>query len=181
MHYRRRREGKDMDAPMRLAKQPTVCTVEGCSSKARARGWCPKHYARWQKHGDPLTLTQLAPGTRTRYRDPRTGYVYTYVVGNGKGKLEHRVVMEEHLGRALDRCESVHHKNGIRHDNRIENLELWASPHKSGQRVEDLVAFVVSHYPEAVEAALNDSRARPSSPAFPQHLSPPPTRKGVSP
>lgn len=66
--------------------------------------------------------------------------------------------MEDVLGRSLLPNESVHHKNGVRHDNRPENLELWVSEsgkHRKGQRVEDLVAFVVENYPEAVEAALS--------------------------
>lgn len=67
--------------------------------------------------------------------------------------------MERVLGRSLERFENVHHKNGIRDDNRLENLELWAKPQPHGQRPADLAEWVVENYPELVEAA-QDKRAQ---------------------
>lgn len=54
---------------------------------------------------------------------------------------EHRMIMSEIIGRPLLRTEQVHHKNGIRYDNRPENLELWTTSQPSGQRVEDRIKW----------------------------------------
>jgi hypothetical protein len=113
------------------------------------RDYCRKHARAAQLYGDPLAKRHKAPGTGSFTNE---GYFQI------NGKLEHRRVMEEVLGRSLHAFETVHHKNGVRTDNRPENLELWTSRgHPNGQRVTDLVRWVVKYYPEVVEGMSDAS------------------------
>lgn len=79
------------------------------------------------------------------------GYIIINVSPNNR-ILEHVLVMEKAIGRRLGKEETVHHKNGVRDDNRIENLELWSSSHPPGQRIQDkldwAVEFIRKHKPE---------------------------------
>lgn len=64
-----------------------------------------------------------------RYKDNHSGYVWVHnpehPLCNKKGYvLEHRLVMEKFIGRNLKSNEIIHHRNKIKDDNKIENLEI---------------------------------------------------------
>lgn len=128
-----------------------VCAVEGCARLANVRGYCSMHDQRIRKYREP---GPVGPKTRAKGTGCLTPSGYLRITVDGKPIPEHRHVMESRIGRPIESWETVHHKNGVRSDNRAENLELWIRGHPGGQRVEDMAAFMVEHYRDAVMAAL---------------------------
>lgn len=146
-HYQRvlRKTRLALDAPLRSTGR--LCSLETCDRPHSAKGFCGTHYKRVLAHGDPLEHVPIrsARGEGTVSRD---GYRYVpvpkdlqHLTGGAAWVAEHRLVMAEHLGRALTSDEQVHHINGDRTDNRLGNLELWSTSHPSGQRIEDLLEY----------------------------------------
>lgn len=127
----------------------TECIVPPCDREAEARGLCPGHRSRERNGGDMTTalrsMSPKRPGEWGPWAIDSNGYrrrqLWNPATRKPVAQLEHRVVMQEKLGREMVKGENVHHINGNRSDNRPENLELWVTSQPSGQRPVDLVAY----------------------------------------
>jgi hypothetical protein len=178
MHYMRKRNGRDMQSLPRYAKRNrTACRELNCEQATQYAGYCMTHAERYRegpfrqdcqvdgcsnrcaifytglcrghqrqrKLGQELQpLKRIAP-SHGRLKN-ELGYITIWAPDHPNARkngrvLEHVAVVSAHIGRALLPEETVHHKNGNRADNRIENLELWSSRHPAGQRVQDKVEF----------------------------------------
>jgi hypothetical protein len=132
------------EAGSRKGRRVLTCSFKGCDRRHKVYGWCDAH-SRQAANGGPLRPIR----TRRAHRMvTRNGYVKIYDPGHPNAQkrgwiFEHIRVMADHLGRPLLPEENVHHRNGVRGDNRLGNLELWTRSHPSGGRVDDKVAWAV--------------------------------------
>lgn len=141
LHWQRAQKGISLEAPIRrrLPRQEIVaeCKMVGCDLRPTSRGLCGTH-AEQRRRGilddQGNKLREPSKGGRPRTKDKwvgQQGYVlvecpleFESMARQDGTILEHRLVMAQHLGRPLEEWEIVHHKYGLRTDNRIQNLEL---------------------------------------------------------
>lgn len=134
----------------REATNPRIYCSKSCSALSRTSR-NPRVAFKCEGCGKDVMLypSQIALDRRFCSREcsadtRRIGYIkegYRCFTIDCKQVYEHRLVMEEMIGRPLFVHETVHHKNGNRLDNAPDNLELWSSVQPRGQRVEDKIAW----------------------------------------
>jgi hypothetical protein len=147
MHYQRAKNGTPMDQPiLERVDHEADCSTDNCSGKVFSQGLCRSCYRKeyesgigagnGKKRGEYQIIKRQQPNGYIVWHDRSSPYA------NAHGHVyEHRHVMGEHLGRPLLSHETIHHKNGNRADNRLENLELWSKSQPPGQRVEDKLSW----------------------------------------
>lgn len=118
-----------------------ICYGPDCDRGATNNGLCGTHALQSKTWGKLKTIREH--GQWSNWYTNKHGYVVRRRTIDGKRvtQRQHRHVMENHLGRELIAGEEVHHINGVRDDNRIENLELWSTRQPKGQRIEDKTAW----------------------------------------
>ena len=148
-HYARLRRHGD---PLAGGRKPNFrgklreskCVLTDCQRDHYAKGLCQNHYDLDRRHGNINAVINRRK-SRAKYKDKNGYIIWTekgHIQADNSGRvLEHRAVMAEVIGRRLHSFEQVHHKNGVRDDNRPENLELWVTHQPSGQRPQDLLKW----------------------------------------
>jgi hypothetical protein len=140
-----------------LKYQDKECRQPECVEPTLTKGWCNKHYLQFRQgiiDEDGKKLRDFIPNGRRPlgWRKELAGYILIRApedhphARNDGSIYEHRLVMEQHLGRYLTAGEVVHHINGVRDDNKIENLQLRRSRKEHGhghERLDDVESALV--------------------------------------
>jgi len=137
LHYKNWQRQGD---PLLSYRDTLTCSCSKCTAlRPDENFWCSKHFAMILTGKHPEEIESQSGWWINAY-----GYIivsFPKVEGQTRRLSQHRLVMETYLGRELDPTETVHHKNGIRDDNRLANLELWSKAHVPGQRVKDQIEW----------------------------------------
>lgn len=117
----------------------TACGVSFVRPHGKQRLYCSRSCAMRERNRTGQTMK--SQGAVSKHS---SGYTVQKV--GAAWVMQHRLVMEDVLGRKLLPKERVHHKNGVRDDNRPENLELWTVDHKDppGVRLMDQITHLAS-------------------------------------
>lgn len=168
MHWQRERKGIPLDAPLRITmRNEGQCQWPGCPREQEVKLLCKVHYSRQYQGLDmdaPVEMPKKYIVGRDRkvmangyVRVKRPGHFSKPASNSGNWYDEHRYMMECHLGRPLRDGENVHHINGDKADNRLENLELWTSSQPAGQRVVELLDwadYIIAQYEPEMDKLL---------------------------
>lgn len=154
MHHKRvsRTGSTGPAASLRPRRTSETCSVDGCERRSKGGNWgmCSMHTSRMRKYGEagPAESSQgtFGAGTITHagYRSLPCPPEWSAMATKQGRVLEHRLVMARTIGRPLLPDETVHHKNGVRLDNRPENLELFSGNHGKHQSADDMVTDAVA-------------------------------------